>query len=156
MAFPTGWTIGVGPRPAGSVRSIRVFIEGTTTAAYIDCAYIFAQVTSANTFRPTPVLNPGDTAAIVKYGDLEASGTPMGAGPAFSAYPGDTPPVPMIFSQGMAITNTGGEDLYFSFDGVHDHGYVPANTRCEYSDRHEAGISFRAEAITTDFIFEAW
>jgi len=163
MAFPTGWP----PRPASSLRSIRFFVRGTSTAVFDGHAYLFGDQASANTFKPTPYVRPGSTDP-VHDGTLEAGGSPMGgrqipedAAPRThddSPNTQEASPHPMLWSQGIRITSVSGGDIEFSFDGTNVHGRVKDGTTEIYYDRHEAGIAVRAAGGvgTPVFEVEAW
>lgn len=62
-------------------------------------------------------------------------------------------PVPMLWCETLLVRNKAGVDLLFSFDGVHDHGLVPANSERVYRNRREAGIALKGNG---DFEIEAW
>jgi hypothetical protein len=162
MSFPAGWP----PRVATGIRSIRVYITGTATSDFSANAYLFSAVTSANTFTPLPYVPPGQEAAApgwaaTNLGTAAGGGFPMGGGQnANDANPDPRlnppvagPPVPMIWSKSIKITNGGGAILYFSFDGVNVHGQVAANSLYHYFDRYEAGIALMG---STAFVIEAW
>ena len=157
MAFPNGWP----PRVATGRRSIRVYITGTATAAFSDNAYLFSQVPSANTFQPTPYVPAGQESAAPGWAPTNLPLPPMGGG----RNPNDAvpdprlnpavppPPVPMIWSNSIKISNNGAAPLFFSFDGVNIHGVVAANTVFWYWNRYEAGIALQGSSA---FVVEAW
>lgn len=157
MAFPTGWP----PRPASGRRSIRVYISGTTTAAFSDNAYLFSQVTGANTFVPTPYVAPGSTATVA-VGDLTGGGSPMGGGQnahdvnTSAAASDQAVPTPMIWCNSMIITNDGLNTLEISFDGTNVHGKILPGETVEFRDRMEAGIALRHAGGATTFRVFAW
>jgi hypothetical protein len=158
MPLPTGWP----PRVATSIRSIRVYLTGTATAAFADNAFLFSQATSANTFIPTPYVPPGQESAVPGWTPTVVPAPPFGGG---AGTPGEfntdprlnppipPPPTPMIWSKSIKITNSGGAILFFSFDGVNIHGQVAANSVFWYWDRYEAGIALQG---STAFVIEAW
>jgi hypothetical protein len=155
MSFPTGWP----PRPASNTRSIRVYIAGTATANFSDSAYLFSQVTGANTIVPTPYVPPGSTAPVA-FGTQLVSGSPQGGGTdprdASVVMPSglQTDPVPMIWARGMRICNDGAGVLQISFDGTNVHGSLHAGEQAHYLDRFEAGICLRGAGLA--FRVEAW
>lgn len=156
MAFPAGWP----PRVPTSVRSIRVYKTGTATAAYSANAYLFSQITSANTFQPTPYVPPGQEAAAPGWAATAVPSPPMGGGQNANDSSADPrnivppPPVPMIWSKVIKVTNSDMSNvLFLSFDGVNDQGQVQPNTVAYYWDRYEAGIAFKGNGA---FILEAW
>jgi hypothetical protein len=152
MSLPTGWP----PRPATGLRSIRVFLSGTSlTANFADNAYLFNSITGANTFLPTPIvpepLGPGLTPTAV--GTTQTTGVPMGGGSPVERQlspppPGFVSPVaptttPMIWTHELRIYNDGTGILEFSFDGTNIHGRIFAGENAHYTFRFEAGISLR-------------
>jgi hypothetical protein len=56
----------------------------------------------------------------------------------------------------MRITNTGANDLEFSFDGTNVHGIVLAGQSADFSNRREAAIAVRGVGGNTTFVIEAW
>lgn len=172
MAFPEGWP----PRPATARRSLRFFVSGTATANYDANAFLFADDTGAVTYDPLPFVKPGSTDSVHVGGTFDpgtgsgdgavvGSGSPVGGGQNINdAAPrthDDQPntqeavPKPMAWSQAILIRNTGGAELFFSFDGVNDHGRLAAGESQEFKDRYEAGIALKS-AVGTDFEVEAW
>ena len=159
MAFPAGWP----PRVATGIRSIRVYVTGTATATYADNAYLFSQVTSANTFGATPHVPSGQESAAPGWAATALPAPPMGGGAdtPWSANPDPklnppvpTQPTPMIWAKAIKITNLDMTNtLLFSFDGTHDQGQVLANSTFWYFDRYEAGIAFKGNG---NFVLEAW
>jgi hypothetical protein len=138
-----------------------VYITGTATTAFSDNAYLFSQVTSANTFTPTPYVPPGQEAAVPGWAATQIPVPPMGGGQnANDAVPDPRlnppvagPPLPMIWSNGIKISNTSGTLLLFSFDGVNTHGQVLGNSVVIYWTRFEAGIALKGGGT---FVVEAW
>lgn len=148
--FPPTWP----PGPPTGVRSIRVYITGTTTSNFVDSAYMFIDQVSANTFTPLPVIAPGSTAnVVVPINPWGGGRNPGNPDPTFGSPP---PPLAQIWCRGLVVHNTGGHDLVFSFDGNNIHGLVPANTTSIYYDRFESGISVQGSGGNTTFIIEAW
>lgn len=166
MAFVTGFPA---RQPSGQT-SIRFYVSTTTAGAAFDSAgnsFIFIDGAGANPYTPLPVVRPGDD--VSRLGLLGAKvvipPNPAGTG---ENYLTDDPSLPIgqghltepsvkayIWSHSIRISNTGGNDIEFSFDGVNVHGVVPAGTVREYLSRREAGIAVRAAAPTT-FRIEAW
>lgn len=145
MPFPTGWP----PRVASGVRSIRAYVRATATANYDDRAYLWNQLTGANPYTPLPDVRPGEDVSAPDYnGPHTVPETPAGTG-----QHGDDPE-PMIWSDSIYIRNEGATAIYYSFDGVNDHGEVPANSEITMKGRHEAGIAIRGAG--NDFMIMAW
>lgn len=144
MAFPTGWP----PRFPSAGRSIRFFKTDTATASYADRAYLFADLAGANPYSPLPEVRPGDDVSAPDYnGPHVVPATPAGTG-----QHGDDPH-PMIWSEGIQVINKGATPIFFSFDGTHDHGEVPASSQVTMT-RHEAGIAIRGAGNV--FTVYAW
>jgi len=144
MPFPTGWP----PRFPSGQRNIRFYIAATATAAYADRAYLFADQVGANPYTPLPEVRPGEDVSAPDY----SGPTNLGAPPLGTGQRGDDPH-PMIWSEEMMIINNGVSAIYFSFDGVNDHGQVPASGSILMS-RKEAGIAVRGNG--NDFVVYAW
>jgi hypothetical protein len=148
MPLPTGWP----PRVCSSRRSIRFYKTGAATANYADNAFLFADQAYANTFTPLPVVKAGD---VTPPGSLP--GTSPGVIDALPPVPsgsgmnGDDPH-PMIWAQTIRVRVVGGP-VNISFDGVNDHGFIPADTEQTYRMRFEAGIAIKG---TGTFHIEAW
>lgn len=159
MAFPADWP----PRPATSQRSIRFFKEGTTSNDYADNAWMFRDIPNANTLTPGPAIVPGSSTPAT-FGTNDRSGTPMGGGrpdPRFDVLPGEDAaslPKPMLWAQTIQVHNSGANPLYLSFDGVNQHGYVPAGQTRTYRNRYEAGIALKSAQVgqATTYYVEAW
>lgn len=156
MPFPTGWP----PRTASGRRSVRVYIEGTATANFSDNAYLFKDLATAKTIKPTPYVAPGDETANVAIGDLTGGGTPFGGGVQFPnvGVPGDAAPAnvptPQLFAQTIRVINDSGNDLEFSFDGTNVHGkLLAADLEQVFRNRFESGIAVRGSGA---FRVEAW
>lgn len=149
MPFPTrGWP----PPAATGLRSFRVYLTGTATADFEDNAFLFIDVTGANTINPLPVVEPGEDVSDPSYsGPHDVGSPPWGTGDNGSE--GSAGEKPAIWSSHIAISATGGA-VEFSFDGVNVHGSVPSGERYEFSDRYEAGISVRGAG--SDYTIEAW
>jgi len=151
MAFPVGWP----PRTPSGRRSVRVFISDTTTTAFDDKAFLFADIPGANTFTPTPVRAPGSKTPVSvgvapdAAGAGGSGGSPLGGGVAAASHVA-------IYCQTLLITNDGTADVEFSFDGVVIHGVVKPGTSVTYRNRYEGGIALRSAAGGDDFIVEAW
>jgi hypothetical protein len=147
MAFPTGWP----PTPAANIRSIRVFVKGTTTAAFADNAWLFHQVPGADPYVSTPEVPYGSSMVVaVPY-------TPMGGGPSVTR--GVADPEPLLWCGTLRICNDDlANVLEFSFDGVNVHGRVGPKEQAVYRNRHEAGIALRfpAAGAAAAFRVEAW
>jgi hypothetical protein len=158
MANPAGWP----PRPHSSLRSIRFYVNGTSTALFSDNAYLFASgaAGSANTYVPLP--NPGTKQTV--DGVTQVASSPTTVVPAISGtgrvdinpQDGSLPPVPMVWSMGMRICNDGTGDLEYSFDGTNVHGRLKANEIATFNRRHEAGVAVRGNGATPAFRIEAW
>ncbi len=158
MAFPNGWP----PRFPTNIRSIRVYITGTATAAFDANAYLFYNANAgSNTFTPTPYVPPGQESAAPGWAPTNVPVPPLGTGqnpadanpdPVLNP-PVPPPPVPAIWSKSIKITNSSANILYFSFDGVNVHGQVAANSVFWYWDRYEAGIALMGNGA---FVVEAW
>lgn len=99
MAFPAGWP----PRPASGLRSIRFYQAATAASAnFSDNAYLFSDGITANTFKETPYLDPGEEATPAPLGVndpiFNAGGSPVGTG----RNPGDAIPFnPNLFLRGV-------------------------------------------------------
>lgn len=145
MPFPTGWP----PRVASGTRSIRFYKAATATANYSDRAYLFADEPGANPYVPLPAVFPGDDVSNPAYDGPHD----IGANPAGTGQRGDDPH-PMIWSSEIKIINKGATPIFFSFDGVNDHGEVSAGTELHMSGVYEAGIAFRGSG--NDFVVFAW
>lgn len=158
MPFPPGWP----PRPPSGMRSIRFFEKGTTTNDFADNAFIFSQQTGASTLVPTPIIRPGDTAAVV-VGDFATPGSPMGGGTTFNDLVAPPQPevLPMVWADTIRVTNDdppGGSTIQISFDGANIHGEIAGGSEAVYRGRKEAGISIRHDPAdaATDYRIEAW
>jgi hypothetical protein len=68
----------------------------------------------------------------------------------------EAPPKAAIWSDYVLVTNGSGVAIYISFDGINDHGIIPANSSKQYSHRIVAGIALRAASGTADYVVEAW
>lgn len=145
MAFPTGWP----PRVPSGLRSIRAYVFATATASYADRAYLWNQLTGANPFTTLPDIRPGEDASAPDYGGPHVV-PPVPAG---TGERGDDPE-PMIWSSTIKIINKGGTSIYFSFDGVNDHGEVSASSELLMRCVYEAGIAIRGAG--NDFVVFAW
>ena len=146
MPFPVGWP----PRVTTGIRNIRVFQAGTATANFDDSAYLFIDVTGANTFSVLPVVQSGDDRS--RYptpAPVAVPPPPTGTGESDLGSP-----KAMIWSSSILIRNTGGGVLEFSFDGTNVHGSLAASASQVYLGRHEAGIAFRGAGV--GFEVEAW
>jgi hypothetical protein len=143
MAVPTNWP----PRVASGRRSIRFFVEGTATGNYSDNAYLFDQA-AANTFTPLPKVAPGEAPV---EGMPPTSSTEVPPGPWGSGVDGPDGMAPMIFSGTIKIYAAA--TIYFSFDGVNNHGRVNAGEVALFRNRHEAGIAIKGSG---GFTVEAW
>lgn len=149
MALPTGWP----PRPASSVRSIRFFATGNTTANWSDNAYLFINGTNANPYKPTPYVPPGSSGPGVSapVGDRSVPGSPMGGGQnPHDVAPGDTvgSVTAMIWCHTMRICNDGTHDLQISFTCADDssndvHDVLKGGEQFVYEFRFEAGVALR-------------
>lgn len=144
MPFPTGWP----PRIPSGQKNIRFFKTDTATAAYADRAYLFADQPGANPYIPLPVVRPGEDVSKPGY----TGPHDIGSNPAGTGQHGDDPH-PMIWSEEIMVINNGGTPIFFSFDGVNDHGEVPAGESVLMS-RREAGIAIRGAG--NDFTVYAW
>ena len=159
MALPVGWP----PRPAEGRRSIRFFAEGTATALYEDTAYLFIDGIGANPYVPLPYVAPGSN-TVVAVGTNLVGGTPWGTGQNIHDVNLNAPageqavPKAMIWAGTIRVCNDAalgsGLDLYFSFDGLNDHGKVLPQEQVIYRIRYEAGIAFRGAGAA--FRVEAW
>lgn len=155
MAFPVGWPA----RLSSGSRSIRFFVQGTTTANWSDNAYLFVDDAGANTYTPTPFIKPGSSTIV-------SIGSPMGGGIAVGIPPGEPAgPKPYIWSGTLRVCNDGGNALEFSFTAINDaadttvvHGALRANEIAYYRNRFEGGIALRIPAggTATPFRVEAW
>jgi len=145
MPFPTGWP----PRVASGTRSIRAYVAATATAAYADRAYLWHQLAGANPFTPLPNVRPGEDVSAPDYGGPHV----VPPNPAGTGQSGDDPE-PMIWSGSIKIINKGATPIYFSFDGVNDHGEVSANSELHMDNVYEAGIAIRGAG--NDFVVFAW
>lgn len=149
MPFPTGWP----PRVGSGQRTIRFYVEGTSTASFDDNAFLFVDGVGANPYTPTPIVPPGGgTVPGVPSTNLGPSPLGTGASSDGSSYP-------MIWSRTIRIVATGTFPIEFSFDGTNVHGSVfavvaPGMERI--MDRQEAGIAVRGVGGTPSFIVEAW
>lgn len=144
MAFPVGWP----PRVSSGMRSIRVYIADTATAAFADRAYLFVDQAGANTYTPLPYVAPGSDAAVA------VPAAPSGTGQSFYDSAPSASPKPMIWSYAIRIYNDGGSNLEFSFDGTNVHGVIKAGQSELYVQRVEAGIALRGAGVA--FRVEAW
>jgi hypothetical protein len=166
MAFPEAWP----PRPATATRSIRAFKKGTADATFADNAYMFRDLPGANTYKPTPVMAPGDTTA-VHFGDYNSGGAPMGgrqvpedAAVGLNMTPpdgGEAPPHAMLWANTIRVFNDGAAgdgSIEISFDGINVHGELKEGEVFTYRHRHEAGIALRRVLAgkTPAFRIEAW
>jgi hypothetical protein len=162
-SFPAGWP----PRPSSGVRSIRVFITGTTTANFTDNAYLFYNVVGANQVTPyptfPPITNTPSWAVPVTDGTNLVSGSPMGnTMPTGTAIGGPNTgqatniDSPMIWSNGIRVVNDGTNPLQFSFDGVNVAGVVKGGEDLYYYNRYEAGIALNSTGGGSAFRVEAW
>jgi hypothetical protein len=148
---------------------------GTTTALYTDNAYLFGDDIGANVIAPMPFVPPGSVAPVHIGGvafDTAAtppvfgSGSPTGTGQAAQdaappehqnpPYTQQAVPKAMLWSQTIVVRNKGLGALFFSFDGVNDHGHVLAGEVREFVVRHEAGMAIKGDGATPDFEIEAW
>lgn len=139
MPFPAqGWP----PRLPSGIRSIRFYKTGTATANFQDNAWLFSEGTTPTTYTPMPVVTPGSNAPV-------AVPNSTGGGTVSAS-----DPVPMVWSGNIRISNDGGGDLEYSFDGTNVHGKVKANESLAYRNRYEGGISVRGASAV--FRIEAW
>lgn len=159
MALPASWP----PRHPSGRASIRFYQEGTTTALFADNAYMFGEQTTANPFKATPYVKPGQETPVA-YGTINSGGqTPRGAGRA----PEDTSqffpaadqrvPIPHLWPNTILVANGGATPIEISFDGTNVHGKIKSGEVRIYRNRMESGISVRepgAGAIA--FSVEAW
>jgi len=163
VPFPASWP----PRKSAGVRSLRVYKRGTSTAVFEDHAFIFAEIATANTLTPTPILLPGQEGVSVVGGtQTTGSSSPSGAGPvaAIDANPSlpvalQASPPPMIWCGALFVANDdapGGNDLEFSFDGTAVHGRLRPGESRIYRDRYEAGIAIRGVPAGVAYRVEAW
>ena len=165
MPYPAGWP----PRPASGVRSIRVFITGTTTANFSDNAYLFFDIAGANQVTPNTQLTPRSVNPSwnqpTTTGTVSQSGSPSGnSSPTGTATGGPNSgqatniDYPMIWSNGIRIINDGASSLQYSFDGTNVAGIVKAGEDLYYYNRFEAGIAvnFPAGGAGSAFRIEAW
>jgi hypothetical protein len=60
----------------------------------------------------------------------------------------------MIWSSSIKIINKGATPIFFSFDGVNDHGQVSASSELHMTNIYEAGIAIRGAG--NDFVVFAW
>jgi hypothetical protein len=149
MAFPDGWP----PRVATGQRNIRFYmVVNPTSANFADNAFLFADQATANPYTPLPFVRPGDDVSNPHYSGPHN----IGANPAGTGQLDKDAPHPMIWSERIHITNTGGNDIEISFDGTNVHGVIPAGTTREYEDRREAGIALRSPGGASSARVEAW
>lgn len=147
MALPAGWP----PPVADGIRSIRFYAAATSTADFVDNAFLFIDGVGANTFTSTPYDPPG------YQGTTVFPTTPMGTGQnANLAHNGAAVPKAAIWAHGIRIANTGAHTVEFSFDGTNVHGAVAAGKEAVYQYRFEAGIAIRGAGGTGTFTVEAW
>lgn len=144
MPFPPGWP----PRFPSGKRNIRFFKSATATASYADRGYLFFDEPGANPYAPLPVVRPGGDVSSPDY----PGPTNIGSNPSGTGQHGDDPH-PMIWSEGIMIINYGATPIQFSFDGVLDHGEVPAADSV-YMERSEAGIAIKGSGNA--FVVYAW
>lgn len=157
MPFPVGWP----PRPSTSVRSIRFYATGTSTAAFADNGYLFIDGLGANTYTETPVVTAGGERELVP--DAGATpprpevSTPMGGGQHGSD------PKPQIHANTIRVQNFGVNAIEISFDGTNVHGIIPGTVGAvpverTFRNRFEAGIALRfpVAGAASLFAVEAW
>ena len=152
MALPTSWP----PRPASGRRSIRFYAAGTSSANFSDNAYLFFDGAGANTFVPTPKIGWGDISTVVAVGSIPDRSVGGGKGGSPQGTGGNEPPYPSIWSSSIKITNTGNNDIAFSFDGVNIHGVVKTGEIAVFWNRIEAGIAIQQITGSSTFRIEAW
>ena len=155
MAFPDGWP----PRGTNTVRSVRVFATGDTTALFSDNAILFGDYPSANV--PLPYLAPGSTATIV------VPPVPGGGRSPYDAMGGVQVPKPHITCRMLYVYNDGPGIIEVSFDGVNVHDEIrlddtgggPNTTAYhQYEDRQEGGIALRIKpaSVASHFRICGW
>jgi hypothetical protein len=158
MANPAGWP----PRPHSSIRSIRFYVNGTSTALFSDNAFLFATGAGGSADTYTALPNPGTKQTTTdSSGNLTSAPVVVpsiaGTGRAdINPQDGSLPPVAMVWSMGIRVVNDGTGDLEISFDGTNVHGRLKAGEIANYSRRHEAGIAVRGNGGTPTFKIEAW
>lgn len=160
MAFPKGWP----PRSCPSVRPLRFFASGDSTANFSDNAFLFG--TDPVTGAPAPSGNvsqlpnvpPGSTAPTT------LGNPPVGGSSPVAANDGAVPEgdiVAMRYAGYIQITNDSavvGDAIEISFDGTNVHGVIYNGETRRYSDRHEAGVAVRTMPTkgACAFRIEAW
>jgi len=154
MAIPANFP----PKKPSGIRTLNFYKEGTATTDYADNAYLFADGVGANPFTAITKLAPGDISDIT-YGTSTQSGQPMGGGslngPANTT--GTQAKAPLVlWSNSISITNTGANDILFSFDGTNTAGRVKAGTTKLYNFRIEGGIAIKSVSATSAFYIEVW
>lgn len=145
MAFPSTWP----PRVSSGIRSLRVFVTDTATANFVDKAYMFAELTSANPFTPLPVVTAGSN-AVKDVPNMAGTGlaTPV-------PVTGAEGPSAQIWCSRLRISVTAATaDLEYSFDGTNVHGKVKAGESFVYTQRFESGIAVRG--LNAVYRIEAW
>lgn len=143
MALPAAWP----PRPHSSLKSLRFYVTGVSTANFSDNAYMFASggSGSANTFTPLPSISPAQTiSGVTATSPTVVVPSIAGTGRAdINPNDGSLPPLPQVWSMGIRICNDGVGDMEYSFDGTNVHGRVKASEVANFYRRHEAGICWR-------------
>ena len=134
MPFPTGWP----PPVPSTMRCIRFFVRGTTTALFSDNAYLFVDGVGANTYIPLPNVLPG--AGVSNSKDPGPHVVPAIAG---TGVRGDDPHPAIWATEQIRVVNWGGADVEFSFDGLNVHGIARDDEDRRLWQRHEAGIALR-------------
>lgn len=137
MALPTNWP----PQPATNNRSIRAFVQGTTTADFEDNAYIFIDLPGANTYTERSDLHYGTEKTVYDIGTT----------PGYKN-------ITQICANTIQVTNDDTNAIEVSFDGTNVQGVVLQGETICWRDRREAGIALRfpGGGGASDFRLEAW